>query len=573
MKKKIGIIIILIIEFLLLSFYSLNVVITLPSSFKPAIDICEYFYTYVVIKPCLLLNLDSYSFGKLCTLLIVNIVFVAVYFIIFSTIGAISKSRKRKKIYRVVKIPYELNEAEEERFSIKNYKKKFPIRRVVSLIIPTTFLSLFILMRYDSQFSLKANFLEVGMFDIYSKFIDPIIQKIINNDATINNLILKVFTNERSVGYADIINKLPASFAWVEYIVLVLLCALVLLLWYGFFSLINLLFKKKRFARKMKKARENYILKKDYSEYKYRMKHAKEYSSKSEKFMSLVESESEEEQVIANSKNSKKLKRENAVPQDYYDDLGNGVRDLGVGEIEKEELDKAKIEREVRYISDKDFDITLEAEPVIEVVEDDEIDPIHQQSKEDELFYEKYQQDDIDIKDYENYSKDRQTLNDYVSSINDGEKSDEIETQELVSKETVEVQEEPKEEVVLEEKVENIEDKEKVKEIVEEKIDVVENTKVEKEEVCEETVNENLSPLEKYRLEKQKEKAALLEERQKLIDEGTLSEDNDPLKKYRRLGVRSGKVEARVPTIKEQEKEKERKALGRKQNRLNKQKK
>ena len=146
----------------------------------------------------------------------------------------------------------------------------------------------------------------------------------------------------------------------------------------------------------------------------------------------------------------------------------------------------------ILYISDKDFDITLEAEPVIEVVEDDEIDPIHQQSKDDELFYEKYQQDDIDIKDYENYSKDRQTLNDYVSSINDGEKSDEIETQELVSKETVEVQEEPKEEVVLEEKVENIEDKEKVKEIVEEKIDVVENTKVEKEEVCEETVNENI---------------------------------------------------------------------------------
>ena len=114
---------------------------------------------------------------------------------------------------------------------------------------------------------------------------------------------------------------------------------------------------------------------------------------------------------------------------------------------------------------------------------------------------------------------------------------------------------------------------ETTKEIVEDKIDVVENTKVEKEEVCEETVNENLSPLEKYRLEKQKEKAALLEERQKLIDEGTLSEDNDPLKKYRRLGVRSGKVEARVPTIKEQEKEKERKALERKQNRLNKQKK
>ena len=38
----------------------------------------------------------------------------------------------------------------------------------------------------------------------------------------------------------------------------------------------------------------------------------------------------------------KKLKRENDVPEDYYDDLGNGVRDLGVGEIEKENPDIQK---------------------------------------------------------------------------------------------------------------------------------------------------------------------------------------------------------------------------------------
>lgn len=573
MKKKIGIIIILLFEFLLLGLYGLQFSITINNFFGHELDICKFFYQLIVLKPTLLLHLDSYSFGKLLTLIIVNVAFIVVYFTVFCTVGVILKSRKRKKVYRVVKVPYELNEAEEERFSYKNYLKKFPTKRVISLIIPVSFIVLFILMRYDIEFSSRVNFFEVGIFDTYSRFIDPFIQKVFNNTDSFTNVASKVFTNEMHIGYADLINKLPESVAWLEYIILVLFAVLILAIWFGFFTLFNLFFKKTCAKRKAKKARENYIFKKDYKEYKYRIKHAKEYSSKSEKFMSLVEDDNKDNQVIADSKNAKKLKRENDVPEDYYDDLGNGVRDLGVGEIEKENPDKAKTEREVRYISDKDFDITLEAEPVIEVVEDDEIDPIHQQSKEDELFYEKYQQDDIDIKDYENYSKDRQTLNDYVSSINDGEKSDEIETQELVSKETVEVQEEPKEAVVLEEKVENIEDKEKVKEIVEEKIDVVENTKVEKEEVCEETVNENLSPLEKYRLEKQKEKAALLEERQKLIDEGTLSEDNDPLKKYRRIGARNGKVEARVPTIKEQEKEKERKALERKQNRLNKQKK
>ena len=47
--------------------------------------------------------------------------------------------------------------------------------------------------------------------------------------------------------------------------------------------------------------------------------------------------------------------------------------------------------------------------------------------------------------------------------------------------------------------------------------------------------------------------AKLEKERQELLESGNLTEDNDPLKKYRKSGVRIGKSEVRVPTLKEQE--------------------
>ena len=49
------------------------------------------------------------------------------------------------------------------------------------------------------------------------------------------------------------------------------------------------------------------------------------------------------------------------------------------------------------------------------------------------------------------------------------------------------------------------------------------------------------------------EKEQLEKERQELLESGNLTEDNDPLKKYRKAGVRIGKSEVRVPTLKEQE--------------------
>ena len=60
---------------------------------------------------------------------------------------------------------------------------------------------------------------------------------------------------------------------------------------------------------------------------------------------------------------------------------------------------------------------------------------------------------------------------------------------------------------------------------------------------------------EKERLEA--EQRALEAERQAMIDNGTLTEENDPFRNFRKPGARSGKVEARVPTHREQEAERQ----------------
>ena len=120
MKKKIGIIIILLFEFLLLGLYGLQFSITINNFFGHELDICKFFYQLIVLKPSLLLHLDSYSFGKLLTLIIVNVALIVVYVTAFCTLAVILKSRQRNKVYRAVKVPYDLHEAEEEGFGYKN---------------------------------------------------------------------------------------------------------------------------------------------------------------------------------------------------------------------------------------------------------------------------------------------------------------------------------------------------------------------------------------------------------------------------------------------------------------------
>ncbi len=549
MKKKLGLYLILLLELALIVIYSIYHLVGTPA-YLEFIHKAGQFYRFEIIGFVnKLIHLDGKFYGELVSFILINLCFIIIYYCIFCTISLIIKASKKRRIARVVKVHYELNETEEDRFDYKNFMKRFPKRRVISLIIPLLFIALFVLARLDKVVCEKTLSEAKGVLNVYSSNIEPFINRVFNGDTTVTDFILKLFHNSSNIGYVDLVNKFSDNISWIEYVITTVASILLLVIWYFFFTLLYLPFRKLIAKRKAKIARENYILKKEYKEYKLRLKHRNEYSSKSEAFMNMVEEDNQEQQEIAKTKNTPKLSKGGVKPSDYYDDLGHGVRDLGVGVLEEAPVDKAIIEREVRYISDKDYDIVLESEPVIEIVEEDGIDQLLQQYKEDELFYEKYQPNDIDLKTYEEHSKNKQIINDYVSEINKDGK--EVENTDLVEEnkvEEVKVEEKPEEKV--EEKVEEIIPEEEP--VVEEKApEVVEDTKANKEE----NPDDGLTPLQRYQLERKR----LLAERQALIDANALTEENDPLKKYRKPGARTGKIEARVPTVKEQEAEKQRK--------------
>lgn len=530
MKKKIGLSVIIVIEIVLMLIYELYALVGSPAYLEFIYNIGKFYDEKVIESVAKLIQLGSKSYGNLLAFILINVAFIILYYCIFCTISLIVKKARKKKIERVVKIHHQLTETEKERFNYRRYMKRFPLKKFISLLIPAVFLTIFAFARFDEQFSATINANDVGIFHVYTKYMEPIMKDIFNGTDALVNVFIKIFRNDLHIGYMDLISKIPENIAWVEYIILILFAIVVVFVWYGILALIYLPFKKLFAKRRAKRAAKNYIFKKDYQNYKQCIKHKNEYSSKSETFMSIVEDDNKEEQEIADLTNAPKLEKDNYKPADYYDDLGHGVRDLGVGNLDEKPYDQAIIEREVRYISDKDFDVTLEAEPVIEVVEEDGIDTILQQYKEDELFYEKYQPNDIDVKNYEEYSKNRQEINDYVSGINGNEenKEKEVENKDLVEEAPAETKEEPVEEQPV------------VEEPVEEK----------PEEPKEE--DDGLTPLQRY----QQERKRLLAERQALIDANALTEENDPLRKYRKPGARLGKVEARVPTVKQQEEQK-----------------
>ena len=667
MKKKIFLVLILLLELAFFVIHGMYDKLGLPEIFNYVNVGYDLLMSKVVAPLVELLHLGNIPYNDIIVILLINVVFILVYYLIFGTIGAIAMSSKKRKVRRVIKTPYQLTPTEEEKFSYQRYMKKFPKVRFWSLIIPLAALAIIFLARFDSDFSaaIGAEFRTDLM--IYSDYIQPVIIKLFGSD----EFLLMVFSNRLNIGYMDIVSYIPSDLYYLEFVLMGVITLVVILIWWGILSLLYLPFKKACAKRRARKARNKYVFKKDYKEYKLRTKHKKNYSSKSEEFMTMIEKEEQEQQALAKELSAKKNEKVDSKPAEYYDDLGHGVREVGVGALYKEKKDKALIEREVRYITESDFDIELEEEPVIEVVEEDSIDQIRQQAKEDELIYEKYQPDDLLIKPVEAYQPDLRVVNDYVAKIGDVNNTevkneDLVEPREFVEEvkeedpiveepapveeqhaieEVPEVKEEPKveevpvvevlqetpvieeqiqeetaiveepapveevqEEVVEEpvsEEVAPVEETPIIEEIPEVKEEVVEVSPVVEEEVVEEQIQEevaiveestpveevveepvseevqeevveeqpavqeisleNLSPLERYRLQKKQERERLEKERQALIESGNLTEENDPLKKYR--VAKANRSEARVPTLKEQEILKQASIIQQKQNR------
>jgi hypothetical protein len=410
MKRYIPLWIILLIEAILVFIYGFYTNLGSPD-FLSWLNVGATFFVKNILGwvSSLFNRYGGIKYPGYVSLLIFNLVFVLVYAIIANIIYFVTKNSKEKKMLRIIKEHYKLTNAEENKFDYHNYIKHFPLKRVLSLIIPLFLIFVAVVTRFDNTVVSNSGSKLGGFGNLYVDFVSKMWSSIFYASPNANAHYLDLFYNAAKTGYIDRMNLLIGDFAWLEYIIIPLASIVFLSLWFGLFSLINLTLKSARAKNRAKRARETYIYAKDKEEYKFRLKHGKEYSDKSKEFINMYENE-DKSNPIAQIDDQDEVKKSATQDEiEYYETLGEGVKDLGIGETSVS-TQKAIVEREVRYIADEDFDIVLEAEPVIESVEEDELDALIAQNKEDELFYEKYIADEIAIKPLEEYEKNNDVI-------------------------------------------------------------------------------------------------------------------------------------------------------------------
>jgi hypothetical protein len=353
-------------------------------------------------------DISYINFSGLIGFVIANVIFIILYYGIWYLVSFIIKKHNEDKLRSVVE-KYELTKSEKSRFQVRNYIHTFSPYVFISLIIPIVFLFIIITARFDVNISKEASSKLGGTLTIFTNNIEPAL-KTLFLDGDFHKIILSFFTRSTSNGYIDIMNVWFFSVPWVEYILIVFSCVLILFIWFIIFQAIYLLVRKPIAKVKCDNARKAYIYKMEHQEYRIRKEYKNEVSSKSDDFIRTLEEEvnsnaknianitkEENEELLKNPKSYEKNRRA------YLEDIGYGVSDLGVSESD---IEKAKpiVEREVRYISDEDIDIILEEEPVIEVTED-EIDASIEDEENDE-FFEKYIPEEQEIEDIKPLSED-----------------------------------------------------------------------------------------------------------------------------------------------------------------------
>ncbi len=498
MKKNIILKIILIIELALVLLFGLGNVF---SFFKDA-PVFNIFYIlgnqlFVFGRTLsslfhinIVVNDVSYvNFSGLIGFIIINIIFVILYYGIWYLVSFIIKKHNEDKLRSVVE-KYELTKSEKARFQVRNYIHTFSPYVFISLIIPIVFLFILITARFDNVIAKEASSKLGGTLHIFTNNIEPALNTLFL-DGNFHKIILSFFTRSTSNGYIDIMNVWFSSVPWVEYILLVFACALILFVWFIIFQAIYLLIRKPIAKVKCDNARKAYIYKMEHQEYKIRKEYKNEVSSKSDDFIRTLEEEmNSNAKNIANitpEGNDELLKNPKSYEKNrraYLEDIGYGVSDLGVSE---NDIEKAKpiVEREVRYISDEDIDIILEEEPVIEVTEDEEDVSINDEDNDE--FYEKYIPEEQEIEDikplsedveqyiFENINDDDLIKEEALNNTEDSESIDELNSLEGVL---------PNEEEI------NIENQEPALETNEEQISEPINEEIVEEEVNEPIVEE-----------------------------------------------------------------------------------
>lgn len=377
--------------------------------------ISNLFHLNIVVK-----EISYTSFNSLVGLIITNILFVILYYIIWTLVSYIVRKHNEDKLRSVVE-KYELTKAEKARFRVRNYIHTFSPYVFISLIIPIIFLIVLVTARFDEVICKETSSHLRGTLHFYSSYLEPALNSLFK-EGDFHLIILSFFTRSSNNGYIDIMNVWFKDFAWFEYVFIVFICIFILFLWFIIFQALHLLVRKPIAKMKSKNACKAYIYKKEHQEYKIRKEYKNEVSSKSDEFIRKLEEDvnshadsiakigdEEDDEILLNPKSYEKNRKA------YLEDIGYGVSDLGVSE---KDIERAKpiVEREVRYISDEDIDIILEEEPVIEIIEEEVDTPI--ENNDNDEFYEKYLPDEVyetddkplseDVRDfiYENIKED-----------------------------------------------------------------------------------------------------------------------------------------------------------------------
>ena len=476
MKKKIFVNFILFLELVVIACYVINLKFIsglntiFPFNYVISIaslghNLLTWLANVLYISPVIgsLLGFNMPVVEVLIVLLACNLAWIIVFYIIFGTIGVISRKVKTKKRRKVIS-PYKLTPTEEKRFVSANYKKKATKWVGKTMIVPILLIVLFLLARFDKAVIENYGLLINNSFglNIYTNYVLVVFDGIIN-PLQFNNIFQYVFTNKLGIGYFDLVNNFLVSLTWAEYVILGLACVLILLVWFFVFKLIALIFRGSRSKKLAKKAKAKYIEKMEKVEYKLRKKYKEDAVAKGDEFLNIIEEELKDEALviakIKEDKTSRYQKKIDAKKKAYLEEIGYGVVDLGISKETQTETKEPIIEREIRYISDADVDIILDEEPVIEIVVEDDMEEVELSTNEDDLFFEKYQEDDVDLELVEEYKASPTDVMEYVQTkvqLNVEKEveeniTEEVEIEEVEEIEVEAVKEDALEEIVIEE--------------------------------------------------------------------------------------------------------------------------
>ena len=331
---------------------------------------------------------------SIIVVLILTILFTIVFLIVFGVVALIQKNVRRNKLSSEAHKTFTLSSEERAKFEWKLYVKKFPIRRLLSLIVPITLFLIFIIIRFDKTLCELENSKIDGFFNIYGT-LKPYFASFI--DAVEGAVSMYIAFNNRIFDTLGV--------AWVEWIILTVSLVLICLIWWGVFSIFAKPFSNFIAKRKAKKAKEQYIEKMEIIEYRAWKKAKKEMriSNKGKEFYSQDEFNDNnyiDSSLIGQSTNNnnvdndnKKIKENSTLKQsDYLDDISTGVIDLGIVQEDNDEVKSPILTRETHFVGDEEIDIVLEKEPIIETIEEEDE---YNNNQEYEESFERYQPENI----------------------------------------------------------------------------------------------------------------------------------------------------------------------------------